>query len=109
MRASPRWAARARRATTNIARRKAAEAGRLGPAGPSFPLAARRPDRLQLVDGPPSPYRLAHLVGLRDPDFADLPDPVGVRRKLDRAVCELRSGPARDRRLLARPMGGDRP
>src|SRR6185312_9212903 len=109
MRASPRSAARARRATTNIARRKAAEAGRLGPAGPPFPLAARRPDRVQLVDRPPPPYGLAHLVGVRDPDLADLPNPVGVRGKLDRAVCELRSGSARDRRLLARPMGRARP
>ena len=43
---------------------------RLGPAGPARPLAARRPDRVQLVVGRQSPHRLAHLVGLRDPDPA---------------------------------------
>ena len=33
-----------------------------------------------------SPHRLAHLVGLRDPDAADLPPAVGLRRKLDRPL-----------------------
>ena len=48
-------------------------------------------DRLQLVVGRIPPHRLAHLVGLRDPDPAHLPLAVGLRRKLDRALRELRS------------------
>ena len=68
---------------------------RLGPAGPAGPLAARRADRVQLVVGPQPPHRLAHLVGLRDPDPADLPPAVGLRRKLDRALRQLRARPAR--------------
>ncbi len=43
-------------------------------------------DRVQLVVGEEPPYRLAHLVGDRDPDAADLPPAVGLRRQLDRAL-----------------------
>ena len=43
-------------------------------------------DRVQLVVGPQPPHRLAHLVGLRDPDPAALPPAVGRCRKLDRAL-----------------------
>ena len=59
----------ARRATT-ISRGDASLSGRrieaagLGPADPAGPLAAGRPDRVQLVVGREPPHRLAHLVGL---------------------------------------------
>ena len=47
-------------------------------------------DRVQLVVGRKPPHRLAHLVGLRDPDAADVPPAVGFRRKLDRALRQFR-------------------
>src|SRR5689334_5208101 len=100
--------ARARRATTNIADRRSTdyrrgrEAAGLGPARPAGPLAARGANRLQLVVGPQSSHRLAHLVGLRDHDAADLPSVVGLRRKLDRAMGELHSWAADDCRLPPR-------
>src|SRR6476469_9323791 len=95
-------AAPARPATTSIGRRCTTEprdpAG-LGPANPAGSLAARRSDRLQLVVGAQPPHRLAHLVGVRDPDLADLPLALGLGRQLDGAFRKLRAGSSRDRRL----------
>ena len=59
----------ARPATTNIVRRctterASARSSRSGTCRSGCPLAARRPDRVQLVVGPEPPHRLAHLVGL---------------------------------------------
>ena len=94
-RATPISAEPAKRATINIVRRCTTERARphraaaVGPSGPAGPLAPGRPDRVQLVVGPQSPHRLAHLVGLRDPDPASVPPDVGRGRKLDRALLEL--------------------
>src|SRR4051795_8779715 len=95
----------ARRATTNTGRRCTTECGAaagLGPPRPARPLATRRTDRLQLVVGEEPPHRLAHLVGLRDPDAAGLPLAVGPRRKLDGSLLKLRARPESGWRLFAR-------
>ena len=97
-RASTTSKAPARRATTSIGRRCTTErnqrcdAAGLGPARPAGPLADRWTDRLQLVVGAPPSHRLAHLVGVRGPHPVDLPAIVGLRRQLDRALREFRSG-----------------
>src|SRR5690348_14267938 len=98
MRTSP---ARARPATTSIARKCTTEklgrrdAASLGPADPAGPLGIGRADRVQLVVGAQPSHRLAHMVGVRDPDLAYLPLAVGLRRQLYRAVHELCPGAAR--------------
>src|SRR5689334_23866382 len=98
MRGSTASNTRARRATTSTAwtctteRAGRREGARVGPACTAGPLAARVPDRLQLVVGPQPPYGLAHLVGLRDPDPAHLQTALGLLRQLDCPLRELRSG-----------------
>src|SRR6185369_5804698 len=103
------WITPARRATTNTGRRCTTEAAGLGPTDARRPLAACRADHFQLVVGPPPPYRLAHLVGHRDPDAAALSAHVGLRRKLDGALVELHPRPAGGNELSQGEMDRNRP
>ena len=67
------------------------------------------PDRLQLVDGGGASRRSPPLFGLRGPEPAALPHPVGRRRKLDGALRQFRRRSEGSVRLSAGQLARDRP